>query len=79
MNDLTNNSHNVTESPDPLYLFACRVRCLRLDDPHALEELKRAAADSNPDIRCIADVFLAEVLAVPVHEGSPAEETTCAG
>lgn len=46
---------------DPLYLFFCRVRYLRLGDLCAYEELERAAAHSNPDIRLVARTFLSEI------------------
>lgn len=58
---MTGSAQHPDGSPDPLYLFACRVRCLRLRDLRAYEELKRAARHPNPDIRLVAEVFLAEV------------------
>ena len=52
------------QTPDPLYLFACRVRCLRLADHHAYKELVHACNHPNPDVRTIAEAFLEEVRAI---------------
>ncbi len=47
--------------PSPLYLFACRVRCVRLGDQLAYEELMRASKLPDEDIRAVAETFLEEV------------------
>ena len=70
---MTDSTQDVMETPDPLYLFLCCVRCLRLGDPRAYEELKRAASHANPDIRRVAEVFLAEIRAVQPQELTPVE------
>lgn len=64
MKNITDPAPPVTQAPDPLYLFACRVRCLRFDDPRAYEDLLRAANHSNPDVRTTAEVFLDEIHAI---------------
>lgn len=48
-------------SPDPLYLFACRVRCMRLGDTRSYEELVRASNHPNEEIRTVAEVFLEDI------------------
>lgn len=72
---MTHPAQHVMEAPDPLYLFACRVRCLRLGDLHAHEELKRAARHSDPDTRLVAEVFLAEIQAVQPRYIVPLEDS----
>ncbi len=47
--------------PSVLYLFFCRVRCLRCRDLEAYEELVRASSHTNSDIRTVAEVFLDEI------------------
>jgi hypothetical protein len=73
MKKMTGPAQRVMETPDPLYLFLCRVRCLRLGDPRAYEELKRAAKHPNADIRIVAEVFLAEIRAIQPQELMPVE------
>ena len=67
------------EAPDALYLFACRVRYLRLGDLRAYEELKRAAQHSDLDIRLVAEVFLAEIQAAMRPQDAVPLEDLCAG
>lgn len=64
MKNIMGPAQHVIETPDPLYLFACRVRCLRFDDPRAYEDLLRAANHPNPDVRTMAEVFLDEIHAI---------------
>lgn len=71
---MTDSTQCVTEIPDPLYLFLCRVRCLRLGDPHAYEVLKRAASHANPDTRLVAEVFLAEIQAMQAEDLMPVRD-----
>lgn len=68
---MTGSTQHVIETPDPLYLFACRVRCLRLGDLHAYEALKRAACHPDPDTRAVAEVFLEEIRALKARELMP--------
>lgn len=70
MSDFT---HQAMEPPDPLYLFFCRVRCIRLGDLRAYEELQRAASNPDPDIRRVAEVFLAEARALKSQQAIPVE------
>lgn len=73
MKNITGPAQHVIETPDPLYLFACRVRCLRLADQSAHEELLRAASHPNPVVRTIAEVFLNEIRAMQPQELATAE------
>ena len=72
---MTCHAQLAMEARDPLYLFVCRVRCLRLGDFHAFEELKRAALHSDPDTRLVAEVFLAEIQAVQPRDATPSEDS----
>ncbi len=44
-----------------MYLFACRVRCLRRGDARAYEELVRASGHQDADVRVVAEAFLEEI------------------
>ena len=68
MKNMTGPAQDVMETPSPLYLFACRVRCLRLADQRAYEELVRAASHPNPDIGVVAETFLGEIRAMQAQE-----------
>ena len=46
---------------DALYLFACRVRCLRFGDRGAYRELLSALEHGEPDARLVAETFVAEI------------------
>ncbi len=61
--------------PTPLYLFFCRVRCLRGGDWEAYEELVRASSHPDPDIRMVADVFLDEVRRIAARDILPKTES----
>ncbi len=60
--------------PNALYLFFCRVRCLRCGDLEAYEELVRASSHPDPDIQMVADVFLDEIRTVEVRDVLPKTE-----
>ena len=72
---MTRHAQLALEAPDPLYLFVCRLRCLRLGDLLAYEELKRAALHSDPNTRLVAEVFLAEIQAVQPRDATPSEDS----
>lgn len=48
-------------STDVLFLFACRVACLHQWSEEAFLALVEATADSDPDIRLVADYFVSEL------------------
>lgn len=71
---MSDSAHHAIQTSDPLYLFFCRVRCLRLGDPRACEELKRAASHPSCDIRVAANAFLTEIRALQAQVAMPVED-----
>lgn len=78
MKNTTGPAQSGMQTLDPLYLFACRMRCLRLADQVAYEELRMATSHPNPDVRAIAEEFLDEIRAMQPQELVTAEGV-CAG